>query len=186
MKARAPRSLTPGVVPMACGGGAALMAFLRAWPRCAGSMGGQSFLNRLRAAAPLWARPAIVHVHTSARLRAGLDSLLLWLTYCAGGSTIVDLRGGARSAMRSIPAYLFRSPKAGTPACAAACGARVTVAPSALPAPRLSTRRLTRMRDAAGLRKSLSARARATVQRHELSEAVRGRLAATYNDLARV
>ncbi len=81
MKAQALRSLTPGVAPVTCGGAAALMAVWRARLHHAGSRPESSLLSKLRAAAvSLWARPAIVHVHTSARLRTGLVSLLLWLT----------------------------------------------------------------------------------------------------------
>lgn len=43
---------------------------------------------------------------------------------------------------------------------------------------------LARVLDDAGLQHSLGARARATVERHYSTEAIRGRLAAIYNDLA--
>lgn len=80
MKARAPRSATH-VAPARCGGAAALMVLLRARFRLAASLSASACLSKLRAAAvSLWARPTIVHVHTSARSRGGLDSLLSWLT----------------------------------------------------------------------------------------------------------
>ena len=81
MKARAPRSLTPGVAPVTCGVAPVLMAVWRARLRRAGSRPERGFLSKLRTAVvSLLARPAIVHVHTSAHLRTGLVSLLSWLT----------------------------------------------------------------------------------------------------------
>jgi hypothetical protein len=175
MTARAPRVLMPGTAPEGRGGVAALVAVLRAGGlfeqarvRYVSTHREGSFFSRLEAAARgacLWRRPAIMHAHAASQPSFARKSLLLWLARCAGCQTMFHLHGGGFRQFTSIRSGLLMRR-----------WIRHTLERSSLV--------IALTEGWAGFVRGFAPRARDTVAQHYSTEAICGRPAAIYNDLA--
>jgi hypothetical protein len=203
MTARAPRVLMLGTAPEGRGGVAALVAVLgagglfeQARVRSVSTRREGSFCSRLEAAARgacLWRRPAIVHAHAASQASFARKSLLLWLARCAGCQTIFRLHGGGFRQFATVRSGLL---KKGLAQLVELSGWLETAAreqqlnraavfclpshaeglPMALPEEMAAGKTVVASR--------VGERARDTVAQHYSTEAICGRLAAIYNDLA--
>jgi hypothetical protein len=185
MTARAPRILMVGTAPEGRGGAGALVAVLRdggpfeeAAVRYVSTHREGSFLAKLAAAADgscraiacLWRRPAIVHAHAASHARCAHTSLRL--ARCAGCQTIFHLHGGGVRQFATVrPGVLLRH------------WIRPALERSSLVIA-LADGWAHFVRGFAS-RARPGVRARTRVAQHDSTEAVRSRLAAIHNDLAR-